>query len=396
MKVLFATISLIVFSFIGISYATTPIYYSEKECNIRDDLKRHAEILREDIVVKTFLHEYPDAVSFTAGGIDESDPPQTSVHYKYEIGDSNVQLTLRVFEHLADPHDCFKPFSYVLNYNDGEKTIQIINYEEKTQEILDFLASPQNRISETKYFLDPSYSINSLKYKQYEYFIPYRITNASIEKIELNCETSSLLIYLQDAADGNILVNIPRKMLNSKGGHDDADFIVLMNREETLFEEIESNLKSRTLSISFSKDTELIEIIATQWAGGASEYPPTCATTGSGESQYYRLLSPLQQFRAQISLPEIKCKENLTLLKKTSNGTPICVSVKAGQKLLERKWAQPTTRGISESMSKPDSDSYRREITILSITPQNVTLPEPKNQAYKTKCNADGVCFMPE
>lgn len=45
---------------------------------------------------------------------------------------------------------------------------------------------------------------------------------------------------------------------------------------------------------------------------------------------------------------------------------------------------------------KSDAPSHQREITILSISPQNVTLPEPKEQTPKTVCNKNGVCFTPE
>lgn len=48
------------------------------------------------------------------------------------------------------------------------------------------------------------------------------------------------------------------------------------------------------------------------------------------------------------------------------------------------------------TIKSDNQDSHRREITMLSIFPKNVTLPEPKNQTSKTKCNADGVCFTPE
>lgn len=118
---------------------------------------------------------------------------------------------------------------------------------------------------------------------------------------------------------------------------------------------------------------------------------------------YYKITNnipevpPIKQFKFGIPLTEIKCKENLILLKKASNELPICVSIKTSQKLLERKFAQTTIFGLtSESPLTTDGIESYREITILSISPQNVTLPEPKNQTYKTKCNADGVCFTPE
>jgi hypothetical protein len=72
---------------------------------------------------------------------------------------------------------------------------------------------------------------------------------------------------------------------------------------------------------------------------------------------------------------------------------PQFLDFETGQKL-ERKLAH--TIAHTSSTESDNQDSHRREITILSITPQNVTLPEPKNQTYKTKCNADGVCFTPE
>lgn len=338
MKIVFAT-SLIVFSLIGTSFGLTPIYYSENECNIDKDLQKYQEILQDDVVVKTFMLKYPDAVSYPAGGIDDSDPPQTSVHYEYNLGDSKAKLTLRIFEHLEDPNDCFKPFSYVLNYQDGEKTIQIINYEEKTQEILDFLNSDQNEISATKYFLDPSYTIYSLKHKQYEYFIPYKITNSNVEQMDLRCETSSLLVHLQNSSDGNIVINIPTKMLSSKQGSENSDFIILANNEEVDFEETESNSESRTLDISFIQNTDVIEIVATQWAANAPEYTPTCATVESGESQYYRVLSPRQQMKMGVPLYEIKCKEGFYPTFKIDRITPACVTENTLDKLLIRGWS---------------------------------------------------------
>lgn len=93
-------------------------------------------------------------------------------------------------------------------------------------------------------------------------------------------------------------------------------------------------------------------------------------------------LSPLKQFKSGIPLTEIKCKENLTLLKKAETDLPICVSIKTGQKLLERKFAQTiAVTGPLESMQK--SDSYQREITILSISPKNVTFPDHPETPWK-------------
>ena len=50
-------------------------------------------------------------------------------------------------------------------------------------------------------------------------------------------------------------------------------------------------------------------------------------------------LSPLKQFNTGIPIDEIKCKENLLLVIKSSNGNPACVTTNTKDKLMERGWA---------------------------------------------------------
>ncbi len=593
MKYVLIVLGLIVFSMIGTSFAIIPVYYSEDKCDMDEDLQNYREILQDDIVVKTFLQKYPNAISIPAIGIDDSDPPQTSVHYLYEDDTAFAQLTILILGHGVKLDDCFVPFSYTLNYQNNSKTSQIINYAVDTQELRDFLNNaPQSSSithddllnnyenndliiegkvisldstqNQTKYdiqvehyyknqkqsklisaftlsedsqqsvfqkddrvvlyikqekgkyliqnpsfkvdyecnsgiwgsFLAPSYndilmrrspatgnfpefsepdganglykagkemqitynvenygpmikfatvnfsvslnqkviftderritvpacsgrvplnwnftpqsgdysvkvnvsgtykvhdksfqfseprvenifqsrqnwaggsidrmtypisepdySIYSLKYKHHEYFIPYQLSGASLEKMELSCETSSLLVQLQNAEGGSLTVNLARKMLSSKAGEGDSNFIILVDREEAHFKEIDSNSDSRILEISFGKDAKLIEIIATQWVT-QMPYPKTCGTAELEESPYYKLLSPLEQYHNGIEASQVKCKEDFTLLKKANSGLPICVRFETGFKLLERKLVEPTIFGLaSESLPVPE------------------------------------------
>ncbi len=50
-------------------------------------------------------------------------------------------------------------------------------------------------------------------------------------------------------------------------------------------------------------------------------------------------ISPLEQFRSEISANEIKCRNNLILIQKY-DGTPACVKLETKQKLIERGWAK--------------------------------------------------------
>lgn len=51
-------------------------------------------------------------------------------------------------------------------------------------------------------------------------------------------------------------------------------------------------------------------------------------------------IPPLDQFRAGTPFDQIQCKENLVLIKKSSNGDPACVSQKTKEILIERGWAE--------------------------------------------------------
>jgi hypothetical protein len=50
--------------------------------------------------------------------------------------------------------------------------------------------------------------------------------------------------------------------------------------------------------------------------------------------------TPLQQFKFGIPMDEIRCKEGLELILKTSDGSPACAKPETKQKLIERGWAK--------------------------------------------------------
>lgn len=113
-------------------------------------------------------------------------------------------------------------------------------------------------------------------------------------------------------------------------------------------------------------------------------------------------LTPLKQHEAGIKNEDIHCNEGLARVIKLSDNIPICVKSGTVSKLVKRGVISSTfdtTNNPGLVISRGDlltQNDTHREITILSISPQNVTLPEPKNQTYKTTCSENGVCFTPE
>ena len=58
----------------------------------------------------------------------------------------------------------------------------------------------------------------------------------------------------------------------------------------------------------------------------------------SGITVVDKINSPLKQFKAGIPIYELQCKQDLIIIKKTSDGSPACVKLGTAEKLLQRGW----------------------------------------------------------
>lgn len=110
-----------------------------------------------------------------------------------------------------------------------------------------------------KDFISKSYSVD---FHGTSYTLNYKITNGVIFKIFSDIEAKSLIITMESTADGNLEVQIPRELLDSKHDGKDDVFFVLADGEEMEFEEKTSS-DYRILKIPFYNGTEEIEIIGT-------------------------------------------------------------------------------------------------------------------------------------
>jgi len=82
-----------------------------------------------------------------------------------------------------------------------------------------------------------------------------------------------------------------------------------------------------------------------------------------GISSLKSILSPLKQFKSGIATQDVKCKEDFMLITKASDGSPACVKPETAQKLIERRWTQPTII--------PSKKAHE----ILPLTPNNTVKP---------------------
>lgn len=100
--------------------------------------------------------------------------------------------------------------------------------------------------------------------------IPYKISNGTVFGLESDTRNRSLTASMILFDKGNLIITIPRELLDSRYGCNSTienaviePFFVLGNAEEIDHNEIETTNKTRTLSIPVSKNITSIEILAT-------------------------------------------------------------------------------------------------------------------------------------
>ena len=95
------------------------------------------------------------------------------------------------------------------------------------------------------------------------YTVNYSLTGATINDMQINIPDTSLVILINSTNDGNLVIDLPRNLIDAKAGTSDDKFIVLVDDTYTSFHETTTNT-DRTLSIAFAGGTGRIEIIGTQ------------------------------------------------------------------------------------------------------------------------------------
>jgi hypothetical protein len=77
--------------------------------------------------------------------------------------------------------------------------------------------------------------------------------------------TTTVLVLNPSGNGGNLTIELPRKMIDSKGASNaDTKYLVKIDGKGVDYKEIANNVNARVLSINFSKDNRFMEIIGTQ------------------------------------------------------------------------------------------------------------------------------------
>ena len=79
--------------------------------------------------------------------------------------------------------------------------------------------------------------------------------------------TTTVLVLNPSGNGGNLTIELPRKMIDSKGASNaDTKYLVKIDGKGVDYKEGANNVNARVLSVKFSKDNRFMEIIGTQMA----------------------------------------------------------------------------------------------------------------------------------
>jgi len=103
--------------------------------------------------------------------------------------------------------------------------------------------------------------------------LDYTIRRAEVLGFEIDPETTSLIISIKPRTNGELIITLPRNLIDAKIGSEDIDFEVLINdREYHVFGETITS-SDRTISILFQKFDDEITITGTHIFSQKSSLP---------------------------------------------------------------------------------------------------------------------------
>ena len=92
----------------------------------------------------------------------------------------------------------------------------------------------------------------------------YVISSGEVLDFELDPQTATLTIFLKARGSGELIITLPRNLIDAKSGSEDIDFILLINNLEYHFYEETITSSDRTVIIPFRKADSEINIVGTQ------------------------------------------------------------------------------------------------------------------------------------
>lgn len=95
-----------------------------------------------------------------------------------------------------------------------------------------------------------------------EHDIKYKISGGTLDNLTGDQATSTLTAMITASADGQLTMQLPRDVIDSKNGTDDSDYVVFVDEVED-FADDDMGATTRTVTINFSEGSEQIDVVGT-------------------------------------------------------------------------------------------------------------------------------------
>jgi len=164
--------------------------------------------------------------------------------------------------------------------------------------------------------------------------LEYNIDGGNVVEICHNPDLVTLIVKVDATSDGQITIDIPRKMVYSLSEDCEShDLILLLNDTELINANVVNTPKSRIITLDFPQGQTNIEFIGTYMLDvRIHDY---CGVIYGYSSKY---LPPLKQINNDISSKGVLCNEGLELILKSTDNSPACVKPQTAEKLVQRGW----------------------------------------------------------
>ena len=92
--------------------------------------------------------------------------------------------------------------------------------------------------------------------------IKYKITGGTLKNMTGSQADSTLTAMITATANGNLTLQLPRNIIDSKNGTSDSDYVVFVDQVED-FADDDMGATTRTVTVHFSQGAEQIDIVGT-------------------------------------------------------------------------------------------------------------------------------------
>ncbi len=105
-------------------------------------------------------------------------------------------------------------------------------------------------------------TLQTMQLEGTEFELNYTVLGGTVSNIKVDTEAQAVVTTIKSTSEGVLGILLPREVIDSKVGEDDAPFVILVDDIKTNYEE-KSDAQSRLVSVIFPAGTDKIEIIGT-------------------------------------------------------------------------------------------------------------------------------------